>query len=141
MENQQLHDLICSATLFADQMKALGYHLDFSLKSLFEEIEVIFESTIFSNHDNHAQWVDEAGLEAYIGETLCRLFDGKWQGEFRHDNPGVNFYKSFVLFGKFELYPSHFIAYRINNGRQDTGTFTEYLERILPLIKQREASP
>jgi hypothetical protein len=138
MQNRRGDDPTYSATLFADQMNARGYALDFSLKSLVEEIEKLFESTLFLNHENPAQWIDEASLEAYIGETLCRLFDGKWQGEFRQDNPGPNFYASFVSFGEFQFYPSHFIAYRISNGKESIGTFTAYLERILPLIKRRE---
>lgn len=138
MQDQRSNDPSYSATLFANKMKALSYNLDFSLKSLYEEIDKLLESAIFSQHENPSQWADEAGLEAYIGETLCRFFDGKWQGEFRQDNPGQNFYTSFVLFGEYKLYPSHFIAYRISNGKKDTGTFIEYFERNLAKIKQRE---
>jgi hypothetical protein len=138
MQNQGSADPGYQAIHFADQMNARGYALDFSLKSLFEEIDKLLESALFLHHEEPAQWVDEASLEAYIGETLCWLFDGKWQGEFRPDNPGPNFYLSFVMFGEFRFFPSHFIGYRINNGKESQGTFTTYLERILPLIKRRE---
>ena len=69
-----------------------------------------------------------------------REFDGKWEGEFRQDNPGVNFYGMSVKFGDYAFFPSHFIAYRLTNGPEE-GSFADYLFGKLPAIRERrEAS-
>jgi hypothetical protein len=128
-----------SARFFAEKLRAAGYGLDFSLKSLSSEIDKLFETPLFSDHSSPAQWHDEAGLEAYVGETLRQLFNGEWKGAFSQSNPGANFYLSWVQFGEFRYFPSHFLAYRIGNGEADTGTFNRYLDRLLPAIKLREA--
>jgi hypothetical protein len=139
MDPEKDPDPAGSALRFAEKLRVAGYSLDFSLKSLSSEIDQLLESPLFSDHSSPPQWHDEASLEAYLGETLRQLFNGEWKGAFSQSNPGPNFYLSWVQFGEFRYFPSHFLAYRISNGKADTGTFSQYLERILPAIKRRAA--
>ena len=126
-----------TAKEFSGQMLEKGYALDFSLNSLKNEIDKIIESPdIKLDGADPDAWRIQYSLEAYIGHTLALLFNGVWKGEFCKDNPGVNFYTSYVEFGKYLYYPSHFIGYRISNGPKE-GLFKDYLERVLPKIKER----
>jgi hypothetical protein len=137
MNNARTSDPALCAVLFAEKMRAVGYCLDFSLKSLSEEVDKLLESKLFSGRGSEAEWQDEAGLEAYVGETLSRLFDGQWIGSFREDNPGPNYYLSWVQFGEAKYFPSMFLSYRISNGKEHEGTFEDHLVRVLPRIKLR----
>lgn len=102
-----------------------GYDLDFSLKSLENEIDKILENEIPEN------WVESAKLEseltAYFGETLCRIFNTKWKGEYYSENSGMNYYSSKIEKNGFEFGPSHFIGYYLNNGKKSEGSFKNYL--------------
>jgi hypothetical protein len=89
-------------------------------------------SPALSAEDKSVQWKMEAELGAYVGETLSRLFEGSWRGTFRNDNPGPNYYLSWVEFGAYKFFPSHFFAYRFANGTAE-GTFAEYLHRGMAL--------
>jgi hypothetical protein len=101
-------------------------------------VDSILDSPELSGGDKPSNWKAEGELEAYVGETLCRLFDGKWGGEFYWENPAPNFYVSYIEFGLYRFFPSHFLRYRINNGEKSTGTFKKYLEKMLPTIKARQ---
>lgn len=136
------------ADAFVQEMERFGYVLDYSLKSLTQEVDRLLESPLFqSMADGANQRIDrktlddaqrlEAGIEAYVGETLCRLFDGEWGGGFYSSGFGINFYSSWVQFGDFSVRLSHFLAYRIAHGKQEEGTFGSYLDRILPSINAR----
>lgn len=102
-----------------------GYDLDFSIKSLENEIDKILENEIPKD------WVESAKLEseltAYFGETLCRIFDAKWKGEYYSENSGMNYYTSKIEIKGFEFGPSHFIGYYLSNGKENEGSFKDYL--------------
>jgi len=135
MQTPEIADPRQSAVLFAEKMNALGYNLDFSLDSLYEEIDKILSSPMFADHRDPVQQRDVASLEAYAGETLSRLFDGEWRGEFRQDHPGVNYYTSFIMFGEYRFCPSMLISYFPNTPDYN---FRERLENYLPAIKDRQ---
>jgi len=116
---------------FAKKMALKGFDLNFSLNSLKTEIDKIIESTEKSS-DGSAKMnmADEIGLEAYIGETLLTLSNGMWQGDFNEKTNAPNFYLSFIKFGSFSYFPSHFLGYRIANGPVE-GKFKEHIEDVL----------
>ncbi len=102
-----------------------GYNLDFSLKSLESEMDKILENEIPED------WIESAKLEseltAYFGETLCRIFETKWKGEYYVENSGMNFYTSKIKKNGIEFGPSHFIGYYLSNGKESEGSFKDYL--------------
>ena len=124
------------AAEFAEAMRADGFALDFSMESLERVVDEILDSPDVNLDQSPQSWRTQAGLEAYVGETLARLHDGIWKGQFSQENPGVNFYTSYVEFGQYRYYPSHFLGYRISNGPGE-GTFAEHLKRKLPEIVGR----
>lgn len=120
---------------FAEKMSAYGYKLDFSLKSLEEDIDNMIESEDVDLSDSsEVGSINQTGLEAYIGETLTMLFRGKPKGEFKSGKLNRNFYFSYIEFGKFRYYPSDFIRLRLSNGPGE-GSYKEHLEKLLPRIK------
>ena len=121
---------------FAETMGKQGFELDFSLTSLLVEVDRLLEAPGVVTRESVAGHKNEAALGAYVGETLARLFDGVWQGQFSADNTGINFYMSYVDFGEYRYHPSHFVSYRISNGPGE-GTFAEHLERTLPKVRAR----
>ncbi len=123
------------AETFAEKMSAYGYTLDFSLKSLEEDIDSIIESEDVGLFNySEAASINQTGLEAYIGETLIMLFNGKPKGEFRMGKLDRNFYFLYIEFGKFRYYPSDFIWFRLSNGPGE-GSYKVHLKKILPRIK------
>jgi len=128
-----------AAVEFSEQHTGTGCQLDFSIESLQTEVDRVLELPIFfrgregTPTDNQER--REAALCAYVGETLSRLFDGTWGGDFRPDRSASNFYTSFVDFGDYRYWPSRFIGYRLTNWPQE-GTFAQHLERVLPSIKR-----
>ena len=123
---------------FAEEMSLEGFTLDFSYRSLEIEIDkILMSKNVTLGGDEKTDWKNEAGLEAYVGETLASLFRGVWKGEFDYENPAGNFYTSYVEFGEFRYYPSHFLSYRITNGPEE-GTFRQNLEKVMPKIKYRK---
>jgi hypothetical protein len=127
------------AKSFALKMSQSGYCLDFSLKSLIEEVDRLIDTELGLEPIGPESWGEATNLEAYVGETLCKLFNGKWAGDF-HQDSGVNFYTSFIIFGEYKLYPSHFIAYRVSNGKKEVGSFSEYFKIVEPNIRNRIAN-
>jgi len=140
MQHEECVDPEASARAFAEKRLATGADLDFSLRSLSVDIDPLLASPLFSDPGSPSRWRDEASLAAYVGETLRRLFDGQWKGSFSPSNPGPNFYRSWVQFGEFRYFPSHFLSYRIKNSVADAGSFGQHLERVLPVIRRREAA-
>ncbi|MFZ4929178.1 hypothetical protein [Chryseobacterium sp. Mn2064] len=112
---------------FADVMKKKGYNLDFSLKSLEIEVDRILEN--FSKIEDQELNILEEFLTAYVGETLLRIFGGRWIGNFYGplNRKGVNFYTSYMMINDFRCNPNHFIGYYLSNGKESEGTFYEYL--------------
>jgi hypothetical protein len=130
-------DVASIAESFARDMKEAGVPLDFTMHSLEVEIDALLEryKDDLAREDSYG-WRLTAGLEAYVGETLARLLNGAWKGTFNSVNPGSNMYTSYVEFGAYKYYPSHFLGYRITNGLTQ-GTFKEHLDRARPRIKGR----
>ncbi|MEY8847326.1 hypothetical protein AB9K26_00805 [Psychroserpens sp. XS_ASV72] len=113
------------AEKFANKLLGKGYNLDFSISSLEKEIDLILENELHKSSTNKE--ILEAELTAYFGETICRIFDAEWNGKYSGAN-GINFYLCKIKKGKFEFWPSHFFGYYLNNGKEDTGTFKDYLQ-------------
>lgn len=79
------------AEMFSTERSENSYILDFSLQSLEVEINRFLETEDIGK-DNRS---NACKLEAYIGESLCRIFNGNWTGYyFGHDDPrnAVNFF-------------------------------------------------
>ena len=128
MKNEfKLDNPIVIAELFIQKYSAKGYILDFSVISLETQIDLILENESPKNLAERE--ILEAELTAYFGETICRTFTAKWQGSFSGPlNPnGDNFYLCRIRKDEFEFNPSHFFAYYLSNGKDDTGTFKDYL--------------
>jgi len=139
MQHEECPDPQASAQAFADKLLDTGVNLDFSLRSLHVDIDPLLGSSLYCDRDSPSRWRGEASLAAYVGETLRRLFDGQWEGSFNASNPGPNFYRSWVQFGEFRYFPSHFLSYRLKNSMAETGSFGQHLERVLPVIGRRKA--
>ncbi|WP_299673461.1 hypothetical protein [uncultured Tenacibaculum sp.] len=113
------------AKIVSEKYNQKGYVLDFSIESLENEIDNILEKEIPQN------WIESAKLEseltAYIGETICQLLNANWKGEYYLKNSAMNFYTCKIEKNGFEFRPSHFISYYLSNGKQNEGSFKEYL--------------
>jgi hypothetical protein len=117
-----------TAERFSQKGSKLGFLLDFSIESLKVEVDRVLNSTeICFGGIKHECWENQSGLEAYVGEALLRLYGGEWQGQFNSKNPGANFYFSFVKFDTYKFFPSRFLGYRISNGEENEGSFSNYL--------------
>ena len=130
------------AEAFSKAESAKGYSFDFSLPSLESEVDKYLESLANINRQEKAE--AERNLTAYIGETMCRLYNGKWTGEYygslnRHL---INFYSCKVSIDGFDFWPSHFIGYYFENGEPTTGTFYNYLYTAsLPSLCRKKTIP
>ncbi len=136
VKNEFIADPTKTAFSFADEMQREAFLFNFTLASLETEVDRLVCSAYLNNRSDPRQWATEAGLEAYVGEVLRVLFDGECKGDFRADNPGPNFYCSWLVFGEYIYRPSHFLGYRISNG-EITGTFAQHLAQVLPFVKAR----
>lgn len=126
---------------FAAAQRAAGFRLDFTLDSLKSEVDRLIEASILQPLQSRL-WTEQeehcgTGLTAYTGETLCRLHDGVWGGSFSRTQTIGNWYCSYILFGEYRYSPAAYFLYRFSNGPKD-GTFSQYLERVLPLIQARK---
>ena len=118
------------AEYFAEFQFKNGYHFDFSLRSLEEDVDKYLESLDLKEEREEDNI--ECYLTAYIGETICRLYNGIWKGEYQppHTTRGSNYYLCYIMIVNYKYWPSHFISYRLNHGRDGEngeGTFKEYL--------------
>lgn len=102
-----------------------GYNLNFTLKSLEDEIDKILETEIPIDWVASAKLASE--LTAYLGETLCQIFGTRWKGKFYIENIGMNFYFTKIQINEFEFGPSHFFGYYLKNGKGSEGSFKDYL--------------
>ena len=129
-----------AAGWFAASLQQHGFNLDFSFESLAADIDQILLLPTFLYGKDAASTQEagryQAGLGAYIGETLRRLYGGEWQGFFDSRDPLPNGYLSFVRFAAYQFCPSAFIAYRLSNGEESEGPFREYLEKVVFRIEQ-----
>jgi hypothetical protein len=136
-------DPIAAADWFVASLRKHGFNLDFSFQSLTTEIDRILGLPIFGYGKDVPSTpgggCHEACLGAYIGETLSRLYGGEWQGVFDSRDPLPNGYLSCVRFGKYKFYPSCFIAFRLSNGEEIEGSFSEYLKtEVCRIERERE---
>uniref|UniRef100_UPI0040496E05 hypothetical protein n=1 Tax=Flavobacterium sp. TaxID=239 RepID=UPI0040496E05 len=115
------------AEKFAKDYGEKGYKLDFSLESLKVEIDKILEMKASRNTDEIEKL--ESELTAYFGETLCRVFKAEWKGGYYgyKNRTGINFYLCRIKKGEFEFGPSNFFEYYFSNGKENTGSFNDYL--------------
>ncbi|CAM1343856.1 hypothetical protein [Tenacibaculum amylolyticum] len=122
------------AEMVANKYTIKGYVLDFSLKSLQQEIDRILanETTVLKNKDTL-----ECELTAYFGETLCRLYEFSWSGTYDRMKTGINYYTCKIVRDGFEIWPSHFLGYYMNNGKDDVGSFEKYINGLLPKINNK----
>ncbi len=116
----------------------MSYRLDFSQKSLIEEIDKILDCEVGIEPIHPESWELASMMAIYIGETLCRIYDGTWQGAFT--NKAGDYYTSWLMFGEYKFAPTHFIQYRISNGKESEGTFKEYFEIVKPEIIARKSN-
>ena len=135
MRSPQQADPKVTAERFVEFLSAHGYEFDFTSSSLISEVDALFDAPVFALGPEELKRNTQGGLAAYIGETLAREFDGKWEGEFRQDDPGANFYGSSVKFGDHVFFPSRFIGDRLSNGPSE-GSFADYLWGELPAIRE-----
>lgn len=112
------------AQIVSDKYLKKGYQLDFSKKSLEQEIDSILENEITSNEPE----LIGSELVAYIGETICKLIGAQWSGDYYLNNSGMNFYSCKIEKDEFEFKPSHFISYYISNGKKSEGSFKNYFK-------------
>ena len=121
------------AEKFAEITQSEGYHFDFSLNSLTIEVDKYLEQLSILTEEEKD--LTKPLLTAYIGETLCRLYNGKWTGQyFGTDRTERNYYTCEVTFrdyNKYHFYPNHFISYYLANGKVDTGPFGTYIEKTV----------
>jgi len=130
-------DPAAAATAFAQDMRGHGFALDLSMESLRGEVDRLLCSEHLCHHEDPAQWSSEARLGAYVGEVLRRAFEGTWEGAYRDDHAGVNCYTSFVVFGSYRYNPAMALGYRLSNGEESMGRFSDHIERVLPAIRAR----
>lgn len=115
------------AEYFSSIQKRYGYHFDFSLKSLETEVDRFLEEN--ANLSSYNQKIMGSILTAYVGESVCRLYNGKWVGKYSGplNKKGSNFDECWIEIKGFKYYPSHFLQYYLSNGKRSEGTFYDYL--------------
>lgn len=132
------------AAAFMELMAGYGHKLSADVTCLRAKADRVVELELF-NRDHRTRFDGglpgtsfdlESGLSAYIGETLIKAHDGLWTGFFAPTS-GMNFYTAKISFGGYDLYPSHWPAYRISNGPTEL-SFAEWLDDVLPSIQARE---
>ena len=108
--------------------KSNGYLFDFTIRSLEIELERYLENK--HNKELNEREILNATLTAYLGETICRIFNAKWTGSYYGPlNPnGVNYYTCKIsLLGNDYYISRYFDRFFSDDGIQDSGTFNEYL--------------
>lgn len=124
---QNLRNPIEVAEYFSNIQIRYGFKFDFSLESLEKEVDRFLENN--TNLSAYVKTIVESLLTAYIGETICRLYQGKWCGEFCGplSLTGSNYYLCWIEIGDYKYKPSHFIEYYLEHGKENEDTFYNYL--------------
>lgn len=131
------------ARLFATVMEKYGYRLDFSLHSLLNDVDSIFDDPRLTNIRNTLNSEPtttgltcdlETALACYLGETLKIEYKGEWKGHCATQS-GANYYTSYMMFGDYKFHPYTYIGYRFANGTRDTGTMAIYLNKLIPSLE------
>lgn len=115
---------------FAAQMKALGYELDFSLGSLTQDFEKLFDAknAIKLSIDF------ETAMACYLGEVLKLYYEGAWKG-YCSAKAGANYYTCYMMFGDYKFQPFTYVGYRVANGVGDTGNLESFLQKLIPSLE------
>lgn len=115
-----------------------GYVLDFSIRSLKKEVDLILKNESYEELEERATL--EAELTAYVGETMCRLFNTQWEGQYFGPlrRSGINYYSCKIVKGTFEFWPSHFFSYYFSNGSNIIYPYKDYLENSYSYIGGKE---
>ena len=127
-----------AANELATLMNTKGYSLDFSMKSLSEEIDKIINSPEYLGQPEKELEENEALLSAYIGETLVQNLNGEWLGEFSVKEPFNNFYRSSVKIKGKGFNPTAILSYKRNGSK---GTFRKELRSFLKEIDEQDKLP
>lgn len=127
-----------AALELSEKMNKEGYTLDFSMKSLSEEIDKIIISPNYLNQNEDEVEKEEAFLSAYIGETLVQNLNGEWVGEFSITEPFNNFYRSSVRIKGKGFNPTAILSYKRNGSK---GTFRKELRSFLKEINEQDKLP
>src|SRR5262249_357520 len=76
----------------------------------------------------------ETGAGCYFGDTLRRLYGGRWMGQllpfFR-----ANYYMARIQFGAYSFHPFAWLGYRLANGQKEEGTVESCLIAVTPSMK------
>lgn len=112
----------------AQKFHQKGYVLDFSIRSLKKEVDLILKNESYKELEEKATL--EAEFTAYVGETICRVFQAQWEGQYFGPlhRSGINYYSCKVVKREFEFWPSHFFGYYFSNGSTRIRPFKDYLE-------------
>lgn len=116
-----------------------GYRLDFSILSLENEIDRILKNEPHENSEEKE--ILEAELTAYFGETICKIFNTEWTGQYfgALRRSGINYYSCIIKKNEFVFGPSHFFGYYFSNGSEKTKPFKDYVgDGLLKKIKNAD---
>lgn len=130
-----------AAKSFVAFARTLGVSLAFTEESLETAFQTMLDQGLVT--EDQSVLVPDMGVSvvslslasAYVGETLRMTHGGEWSGHFS-PSALVNFYRSHVIFGDFQLTPICWLSYRITNGPEE-GTVKEWISRIKPSIQAR----
>lgn len=115
---------------FAAEMKTLGYGLDFSIDSLTQDFEKLFDVKEVIKLPMDFQ----TGMACYLGEVLKLYYRGEWRG-YCSAKAGANYYTSYMMFGEYRFSPFTYVGYRVANGREDTGNLESFLQKLIPYLE------
>ncbi|WP_086930692.1 hypothetical protein [Agarilytica rhodophyticola] len=125
------------ADLFQYEMNAKGFNLTYKLGyQLYAHLDDLVESKEYNlgGSRDPRKWQNEAKFSAFLGEALRKAFGGIWEGDFSLEKTGGNYYTSCVSFNGYKVFPSHIIAHRISNGREDA-PFEDLFDEVISKIK------
>jgi hypothetical protein len=120
-------------------MAATGVQLHFdeaSLKQSFDSALEHYRETLRKGSlDVDGTSFDlETAAGCYFGETLRRLYGGRWMGQLS-PRCGANFYTAQIQFGAYLFSPFCWLGYRLSNGREEEGTVESCLIAVIPSMK------
>ena len=123
------------AELFVKSMRAYGYALDFTSRSLLNDFESIFQDERIvgecgsKNVISGVEFDFQTGMACYLAETLRKKFNGSWKGHCTL-NCAANVYISYVMFGEYKFNPYLYIGYRVTHGVKETDTVEKLLAKL-----------
>lgn len=127
------------AKLFVKSMRAYGYDLDFTRRSLLNDFELIFQDERIAGefdskkHTRSVAFDFQTGMACYLAETLRKKFNGLWKGHCTL-NCAANVYISYMMFGEYKFNPYMYIGYRVTHGVKETDTVEKLLANLTPFL-------